>query len=178
MFYTYLWLRENGTPYYVGKGSYLKRATEGHKVGKSIRRAPKKDFILIQEFETEVDAFFAEKFLIACYGRKDCGTGILRNQTDGGEGATGPSEGHRKQARALRGRPFSELHCQKISLAKMGNTARLGQRNTHCKAGHDLSGDNLRITSRGHHTCWICTRALDQVYYQRRKYAASQMFPV
>jgi hypothetical protein len=80
-FYTYLWLREDGTPYYVGKGTG-KRA---------IRKGSPQDLtrILIQEHESEADAFTAEIFLIAYYGRIDLGTGCLRNRTDGGEGHSG-----------------------------------------------------------------------------------------
>lgn len=84
-FYSYLWLRVDGTPYYAGKGS-LRRC-----FGKFSHRLPRppKDRIIIQEFETESDAFFAERFLISFYGRKDLGTGCLRNLTDGGEGVSG-----------------------------------------------------------------------------------------
>ena len=62
---------------YVGKG-HGKRA---------IRKSSPKDLsrILIQEHESEQDAFAAEIFLIAYYGRKDRGTGCLINHTDGGE---------------------------------------------------------------------------------------------
>jgi hypothetical protein len=79
-FYTYLWLREDGTPYYVGKG----------KNGRAFRKgSPPLERILVQEFPSEADAFDAEKFLIDYYGRKDClGDGLLINHTDGGEGGT------------------------------------------------------------------------------------------
>jgi hypothetical protein len=85
-FYTYLWLREDGTPYYVGKGSGRRAFTSySHRV-----KCPKDTArILVQEFPDESAAFAAEKFLIAFYGRRDLGTGILRNLTDGGEGASG-----------------------------------------------------------------------------------------
>lgn len=85
MFYTYLWLRENGTPYYVGKGSG-NRAFRWHE---RIGRSPSRDRIIVQEWPTEEDSFAAEKFLISYYGRKDQGTGCLANLTDGGEGAAG-----------------------------------------------------------------------------------------
>lgn len=83
-FYTYLYLREDGTPSYVGKG-------KGRRVFARHRKhsVPPKDRIILQEFENEADAIRAEMFLIAYYGRIDLGTGCLRNLTDGGEGSTG-----------------------------------------------------------------------------------------
>ena len=82
MFYTYLWLREDGTPYYVGKGSGNRAfISSAHGVHKPVTR----ERIIVQNFESEEDAFEAEKFLIACYGRLDLSTGCLRNLTDGGE---------------------------------------------------------------------------------------------
>jgi hypothetical protein len=81
-FYTYLWLREDGTPYYVGKGSG-KRAFTRHRNNapppKSLAR------ILVQHWESEEKAFEMEKWWISLFGRKDNGTGVLRNLTDGGE---------------------------------------------------------------------------------------------
>jgi hypothetical protein len=81
MFYTYLWLRDNGTPYYVGKGKGRRAFVRNdHK-----QNPPTKDRIVIQSFVSESDAFDAEKFLIDYYGRLNLGTGCLRNLTDGGE---------------------------------------------------------------------------------------------
>jgi hypothetical protein len=114
MFYTYLWLREDGTPYYVGKGSG-KRAFVNlrHKV---VRPPRDKKFILVQEFPSEADAFEAEKFLISYYGRKDLGLGCLRNLTDGGDGCTNMSPISRKKiGDAHRGKKISESHRASIS---------------------------------------------------------------
>lgn len=86
-YYTYLWLREDGTPYYVGKGKG-NRAFTRHRRCKNLVPPPV-ERILIQEFPNEDSAFTAEVFLIAFYGRKDCGTGILRNLSNGGEGFRG-----------------------------------------------------------------------------------------
>ena len=72
------------TPYYIGKGK-ANRINEGHNVA----LPPKECRVIIAENLSEQDAFDLEIELIAKYGRKDIGTGILRNQTDGGDGASG-----------------------------------------------------------------------------------------
>ncbi len=80
--YTYLWLREDGTPYYVGKGT----GSRGfYSSAHFVNCPPDEARIVIQEWDSEQEAFDAERLLIACYGRKDLGTGCLRNRTDGGE---------------------------------------------------------------------------------------------
>ena len=94
MFYTYAYLREDKTPYYIGKGSG-KRVFVSHKGrnGKIVISVPPEERILIlKENLTEEEAFRHEKYMISLFGRKDKGTGILRNQSDGGEG----SSGHKK----------------------------------------------------------------------------------
>jgi hypothetical protein len=115
VFYTYLWLREDGSPYYAGKG-ICDRGFRSHRHGKV--RCPKDPAsILVQEFPSEADAFAAEKFLIAYYGRKDLGTGCLRNLTDGGEGSVGAvrtEEFRRKVSDARKGVTLSEETCRKI----------------------------------------------------------------
>jgi NUMOD3 motif len=86
VFYTYMWLREDGTPYYVGKGKG-DRAFVQH--NHSVPCPKDSSHILFQEHPSEVDAFAAEILFIAYYGRKDVGTGCLRNRTNGGEGTAG-----------------------------------------------------------------------------------------
>ena len=87
IFYTYLYLREDGTPYYVGKG-HGRRAFRKHRFP-----VPSHDRIIVQEFLSEEDALFAECFLIALYGREDLAAGRLLNLTDGGDGVSGNSTG-------------------------------------------------------------------------------------
>lgn len=105
-FYTYLWLRNSngtfpaGTPYYVGKG---KGDRAFFKYDRPINPPTDKHLILLQEFLSEVEAFEAEQFLIAYYGRIDQGTGCLRNLTDGGEGATLSKEIREKISRTKTG---------------------------------------------------------------------------
>jgi len=82
MFYTYAYLREDGTPYYIGKGRD-RRAYQKH----GCHNPPTKNRIeILDYFEKEQDAFDEEVRLIKHYGRKDLGTGILRNLTAGGDG--------------------------------------------------------------------------------------------
>jgi hypothetical protein len=97
IFYTYLWLRDDRTPYYVGKG-HGERAFVWHP---RIGHAPPQDRVLIQEFPSEADSFEAEKFFIAFYGRKDLGTGGLVNRTDGGVGGDTLSPERREQRSLL-----------------------------------------------------------------------------
>ena len=81
IFYTYAWLREDRTPYYIGKG-HLNRAWR--------KGCPSSDRILILKKDLcEEEAFRHETYMIFVFGRKDNGSGILRNLTDGGEGASG-----------------------------------------------------------------------------------------
>ena len=84
-FYTYLWLREDCTPYYVGKGTG-RRAWRSHK-----HHRPPNDLtrIIVLHAVTEQEAFDKEKELITLYGRKGIGTGCLRNMTEGGDGMSG-----------------------------------------------------------------------------------------
>ena len=95
-FYTYAYLREDRTPYYIGKGT-------GRRVyqtnGKPCNKPPKDRIIFLKQNLTEEEALKHEKYMIAVFGRKDLGTGILRNKTDGGDGSSGAirSEYHRRR---------------------------------------------------------------------------------
>ena len=84
-YYVYLYLREDGTPYYVGKG----KGNRAFSLKRRISPPPKERIIIHTENLSENDAFELEKKLITQYGRKDNDTGILRNLTDGGEGSSG-----------------------------------------------------------------------------------------
>ena len=84
-FYIYTFLREDGTPYYVGKGT----GNRAWKKGRNLRPTDDSRISIIKDTLTETEAFDEEMRLIKLHGRKDNGTGILRNLTDGGEGSSG-----------------------------------------------------------------------------------------
>ena len=83
-YYVYSYLREDLTPYYIGKGSSSRawKKTRGE-IGKpnDISR-----IVVIEYNLSEEESLELEMNLIKKYGRIDLGTGILRNKTDGGEG--------------------------------------------------------------------------------------------
>lgn len=81
-YYTYAYLREDRTPYYIGKGSGKRLF---YKYGKNCK--PPKDksrIIKLKQNLTEEEAFKHEKYMIAVFGKKCDGTGILMNISDGG----------------------------------------------------------------------------------------------
>jgi len=104
MYYTYAYLREDGTPYYIGKG---KGDRAYRKDGKPCATPKDKSKIIrLKTNLTEEEAFNHERYMIYILGRKDLGTGILLNKSDGGEGCSG----------AIR----SEETLKKMSVAKSG----------------------------------------------------------
>ena len=118
-FYTYAYLREDRTPYYIGKGSgrrYYSRKKTDVKPPKDKTR-----IILLKQNLTEEEAFKHEIYMIALFGRKNLGTGILLNRTDGGQGSSNFSEeALKKISEASKNRIYSEKTRRKKSKSMTG----------------------------------------------------------
>ena len=130
-YYTYAYLREDRTPYYVGKGKG-NRINDYH--SKFVKVPPKERRLCLKQNLTEAQAFRHEIYMIAMLGRKDLGTGILINRTFGGDNPprndTGgwnkglkmnfSPERANKISGALKGKSKSESHRKNLSESRKG----------------------------------------------------------
>ena len=183
-FYSYLWLRLDGTPYYAGKGCGNRAfRTRAHNV-----HCPKDaSRILVFPMVSEVEAFESEIALIELFGRKDLGTGCLRNLTDGGDGTSGhvmlasgkaklsasktgrnlgktpwnkgktgvfSSDARQRMSLAHRGKSFSDTHKQALSKSLKGRTITWGDK---------ISASNQQHRNYSNHIRWHIRRDITNI---------------
>jgi hypothetical protein len=141
-YYTYAYLREDRTPYYIGRGKG-KRAFE--KSGHFVKVPPRDRVLFLKTGLTYSESIDHEVYMIAVFGRKNNGTGILRNYTDGGEGMSGFTHSEKskvKMSKTRRGKLATETHKENIrrGLKKAWSEGR----------HHDMTGEN-NPNKDGHH---------------------------
>ena len=152
-YYTYAYLREDGTPYYIGKGEGYRAYHKGR--GEIKPPKDKSKILYLKQNITEEEAFKHEIYMIAILGRKDIGTGRLRNRTDGGEGSSGrvlSQKSLEKIKKSHTGKILSEEHKKKIGLKIKG---RKYSPETICKMreakkGKKLSEEHKKKMSESH----------------------------
>lgn len=138
IYYVYAYLRTkdsdtalSGTPYYIGYGKNRRAFDKHHKIPVP---KDKSKIVFLYENLSQQEAKELEIQTISKYGRKDKGTGILLNLTDGGEGVSGMI--HSDNTKELMsqkkigennnffGKKHSEETRKRMSLAKKGKPAK------------------------------------------------------
>lgn len=151
IYYVYAYLRTDGTPYYIGKGKNS-RYKENHSV--PLPKDPAR-IVFLEKNLSNIGACALERRYIRWYGRQIDNSGILLNQTEGGDGGnTSLSPGYvrakqqnkfnghifksqevlkqanAKRSQTLMGHAVSDLCRQKASERMKGNSHRKGKRMT------------------------------------------------
>ena len=119
-FYTYAYLREDGTPYYIGKGKG-NRINSGR--SRRVHMPPKDRRIFLKRNLTEEEALRHEVYMVFVLGRKEFGEGLLWNLTEGGEGTSGykwTEEQRRQLSESSTGKKYGEKMKERMRQVRLG----------------------------------------------------------
>ncbi len=166
-YYVYqLRLSGSDTPFYIGKGKgrriayhFTPSGLKTRSMKNSIIKKAMNDGVEIHSeilFSglTENEALIKEVELIGFYGRRDTGTGILANHTDGGDGSSGhikTDETRAKISAAKIGKRRSPETIEKMSTANRGKTVLVGTREkiSEFQRGRTKTPEHLRAMKFG-----------------------------
>ena len=152
MFYTYIYYDQQNLPYYVGKGRGRRAfRKESRGLGSSPSNISR---VVLLPCQNEEEAYRVEMELISAWGRKDVGTGILRNLTDGGD-APPLQRGRRRSSETRQKISAAQKDRRRSSYQRFGNTSHLGFKHSAktrrkmrmLKLGKPLSGTHRRNLS-------------------------------
>jgi len=158
-YYTYAYLREDGTPYYIGKGKNRRINDNQH----SINLPPKERRIFLKQNLTEQEAFNHEVYMIAIFGRKDNNTGI--NGGEGGSGIVMSDNTKRKISIALKNKEVNDETRKKLSIALKNN--KNGQGNKGMKHSLKFRENLSKKKTKPNHE--VTPHALYMREYRKRK---------
>lgn len=100
-FYVYVLHRENGVPFYVGKGANERilhhawearkgRQAEKHRIIRKLWKSGEDiEYRIVSFHDDEREAYEIEATLVSVYGRRDTKSGSLANRANGGAGPSG-----------------------------------------------------------------------------------------